>query len=74
MEVCNMPNVPRQSGARNSRRAPERKIAIYSGRACLGHVLENDTDGFVALAPSGSSIGTYPTQRAAIDAIMRVVR
>ncbi len=45
-------------------------LSIYDGRICCGFVISRGKLGFEAFDCDERSLGTYPTQRAAADAIM----
>ena len=44
-------------------------VAVYDGRACLGHVLERGKAGFEAFDADNRSLGIFPSQREAAAAI-----
>ena len=45
-------------------------VAVYDGRACLGHVLGHGKAGFEAFNADDQSLGIFPSQREAAAAIM----
>lgn len=47
-------------------------VAVYDGRACLGHVLGRGKAGFEAFDGDDHSLGIFPSQRADAAAIMGV--
>ena len=50
--------------------APSPLSYVYDGRVCRGFVISREKLGFEAFDREQRSLGTYPTQRAAADAIM----
>jgi hypothetical protein len=44
-------------------------LSVYSGRDCIGFVLVRGRSGYEALDASQASLGTFPTQEAAIHRI-----
>ena len=54
------------------RSEPALHVVVYDGPRRIGRVIPGEVGGYVALAPSGSAIGTYVSQREAIDAISNV--
>jgi hypothetical protein len=46
-----------------------RALAIYSGRECLGHLLPRGPLGFEAYDCNDKSLGIFPNQKSAADAI-----
>jgi len=44
-------------------------LSVYSGRTVLGFIINRGRAGFDAYTADEKSIGTYPTQKAAADAI-----
>jgi hypothetical protein len=44
-------------------------LSVYSGRTVLGFIISRGRAGFDAYAADEKLIGTYPTQKAAADAI-----
>jgi hypothetical protein len=44
-------------------------VSIYSGRDCLGFVLARGPDGLEAFDRDEHSLGTFPSTKAAADAI-----
>jgi|EndMetStandDraft_8_1072994.scaffolds.fasta_scaffold190035_4 hypothetical protein len=47
---------------------------LYVGQYCLGFILSRGKSGFEAFTADEKSIGTFPTQRAAADAISEKAR
>ena len=45
-------------------------VAVYDGRACLGHVLGRGRAGFEAFDADNRSLGIFPSQREAAAAVM----
>jgi hypothetical protein len=45
-------------------------VSVYEGRTCAGFILNRGRLGFEAFTADHRSLGTYPTQRAAADALM----
>jgi hypothetical protein len=45
-------------------------VSLYDGRTCAGFILNRGRLGFEAFTADQRSLGTYPTQHAAADAIM----
>jgi hypothetical protein len=45
-------------------------VSVYDGRRCAGFILNRGRLGFEAFTADQRSLGTYPTQRVAADAIM----
>jgi len=45
-------------------------VAVYDGRACLGHVLGRGRAGFEAFDADNGSLGIFPSQREAAAAVM----
>jgi hypothetical protein len=43
--------------------------SVYDGRVCLGHILNRGKLGFEAFDADDSSLGTFPDQKSAADAI-----
>lgn len=52
---------------------PQSMISVYAGQLCIGHVISRGKSGFEAFNASDISLGTFPTRRAAIDAIAHKV-
>ena len=48
-------------------------VAVYDGRACLGHVLGRGKAGFEAFDADNRSLGIFPSQREAAAAISLTV-
>jgi hypothetical protein len=46
-------------------------VTVYSGKICLGFVLNRGEAGFEAFSADEKSLGLFPTQREAAAAIMR---
>ena len=46
-------------------------VTVYSGKICLGLVLNRGEAGFEAFSADEKSLGLFPTQRGAAAAIMR---
>ena len=44
-------------------------IAVYSGRECRGHILSRGRTGVEAFDADDKSLGVFPNQAAAINAI-----
>jgi hypothetical protein len=44
-------------------------LSVYDGRNCVGFLLHRGPAGWEAFTSDEKSIGTYPTQKAAADAI-----
>jgi hypothetical protein len=44
--------------------------SVYDGQRCLGHVISRGRDGVEAFDRDDKSIGTFPTQRVAVAALM----
>jgi hypothetical protein len=44
-------------------------LSVYDGRRCVGFLLHRSLAGWEAFTADEKSIGTYPTQKAAADAI-----
>jgi len=44
-------------------------LSVYSGRDCIGFVLVRGSSGYEAFDASEASLGTFPTQEAAIHSI-----
>jgi hypothetical protein len=44
-------------------------LSVYDGQRCIGFLLSRGKLGFEAFAADQHSLGTYPTQREAADAI-----
>jgi len=49
-------------------------IAVYDGRAPLGHIVETPGSGIGATLADGSDPGRFPTVREASQAILEAVR
>jgi hypothetical protein len=45
-------------------------VAVYSGREILGWIIARGKTGFEAFDFDNTSLGLFPTQKAAADAIM----
>jgi hypothetical protein len=45
-------------------------VSVYDGTACLGHVLGRGKAGFEAFDPNDKSLGVFPTQRQAANALL----
>jgi len=48
-----------------------RAVAIYSGQECLGHLLPHGRSGFEAFSRDDISIGIFPDQRTAANAVSK---
>jgi hypothetical protein len=44
-------------------------VSVYSGRQCVGFILARGKLGFECFDADQKSLGTYPTQRAAVAAL-----
>jgi hypothetical protein len=44
-------------------------LSVYSGTVCLGHLLNRGKLGWEAIDTDDRSLGVFPTQQAASDAI-----
>jgi hypothetical protein len=44
-------------------------LSVYSGQRCLGHIVVRGKRGFEAFDIDDRSLGTYPTNREAADAV-----
>jgi hypothetical protein len=42
---------------------------VYDGRRCLGHIIARGKTGFEAFDADDKSVGLFPSQRAAADAL-----
>jgi hypothetical protein len=60
------------SAARNLQ-APTSWAAIMLGCRCLGHIVSRGVCGVEAYDANDKSIGTFPTQAAAADALGRLL-
>jgi hypothetical protein len=58
--------------ARNHKREASAFVSIYDGRTCVGHVHNRGRAGFELFNADDRSLGLFPTQRAAIDALEEV--
>jgi hypothetical protein len=47
---------------------------VYAGQSCLGFILARGKTGYEAFTADEKSIGMFPTQRAAADAITEKAR
>jgi hypothetical protein len=47
---------------------------VYDGRQCLGHIIARGKSGFEAFDADDKSLGLFPSQRAAADAITNVAQ
>lgn len=47
-------------------------LSVYDGARCLGHVLSRGPKGVEAFDQNDNSIGTFPTTKAAADALASV--
>jgi hypothetical protein len=48
---------------------PMSALAIYSGQVCLGHILPRGKAGVEAFDADDKSLGIFPDQKAAADAV-----
>ena len=55
--------------ASNSEAFKPALLSVYSGRDCIGFVLNRGKVGYEALDANEKSLGIFPTERAAADAI-----
>jgi hypothetical protein len=46
-------------------------VSVYSGRACLGFIIARGRGGFEAFDRDEQSLGFFPTNVAAADAVLR---
>jgi hypothetical protein len=46
-------------------------LSVYDGRTCLGHIIAHGKRGFEAFDADDNSLGTFPTDQEAADAITR---
>ena len=49
-------------------------VAVYAGQRCLGHVIMHPKQGFEAFDWNDVSVGIYPTQGQAADALTIAMR
>jgi hypothetical protein len=49
-------------------------LSVYEGRACIGFIITRGKLGFQAFSADLVSLGTFPTQREAADAISEARR
>jgi hypothetical protein len=45
-------------------------VTVYDGRKCIGHILRRGQCGFEAFDHTDFSLGTFPTEREAANAII----
>jgi hypothetical protein len=58
--------------ARNHKHEVSALVSIYDGRTCVRHVLNRGRAGFELFNADEHSLGLFPTERAAIDALEEV--
>jgi len=46
-------------------------LALYEGQRCIGHLIRRGKRGVEAFDDKGKSLGLYPNQKTAADAISR---
>jgi hypothetical protein len=44
-------------------------LSVYDGRTCLGHIIARGKRGFEAFDADDNSLGTFPTDQEAADAV-----
>jgi len=44
-------------------------VSVYTGRTCIGFVFARGRAGFEAFTADEDSLGTFPTQKQAADAV-----
>jgi hypothetical protein len=64
LEEQSMSSIAPAQGSRNS------VAYVYDGQQCLGHVLARGKTGFEAFDPNDKSLGVFPTQRQAANALL----
>ena len=49
-------------------------LSVYDGQRCLGHIIARGKRGFEAFDADDCSLGTFPTEHEAADAVSMRVR
>ena len=49
-------------------------LSVYDGQRCLGHIIVRGKRGFEAFDADDCSLGTFPTEHEAADAVSMRVR
>ena len=67
------------SGKTGSRQATSpdlamQALAVYAGQRCLGHILPRGKSGIEAFDQDDKSLGIFPTQKLAADAVSNASR
>lgn len=48
---------------------PSRMVSVFDGRTCLGMILSRGNKGYEAFTADERSLGLFPTQQAAANAL-----
>jgi hypothetical protein len=52
---------------------PMTALAVYSGQVCLGHILPRGRSGVEAFDADDRSLGIFPDQKSAADAVSQKI-